>query len=125
VNEFELDTHRSKTMQLLTLRQSGSVEEYRRSLEQLVYNIRLFGHSLSETMLTTQFLLGLRDDIRSHVEMMLAVSLAKAATLAAIQEHLLEKVQKGHRAFNVKRPFVGEKSESKTSSATTELWQAR
>jgi hypothetical protein len=63
VKEFEVDTHRSKTMQLLNLQQSGSVDEYQKSFEQLVYNIRLFDHSLSETMLTSQFLLGLKDDI--------------------------------------------------------------
>jgi hypothetical protein len=51
--EFEVDTHRAKTMELLSLRYHGSVEEYRRKLEQLVYNIRQYDRSLSNTMLTT------------------------------------------------------------------------
>jgi hypothetical protein len=43
IAEFEVVTHRAKTMELLNLRQSGSVDEYRKAFEQLVYNIRLFG----------------------------------------------------------------------------------
>jgi hypothetical protein len=39
-------------MELLSLWYHGSVEEYRRKLEQLVYNIRLYDRSLSNTMLT-------------------------------------------------------------------------
>jgi hypothetical protein len=71
-------------MELLNLKQGGSVEDYRRSFWQLIYHIRLFNGSLSDTMLTAQFLLGLRDDIRHHVEMMLPETVAKAAALATI-----------------------------------------
>jgi hypothetical protein len=122
VKEFEVDTHRSKTMQLLNLQQSGSVDEYQKSFEQLVYNIGLFDHSLSETLLTSQFLLGLKDDIRSHVEMMLPDCVAKAATLAAIQEHMSEKVQKGYKPVITRRLVGGDKADNK---GATELWQAR
>jgi hypothetical protein len=90
VQEFETDTHRAKTMELLNLKQVGSVEDYHRRFEQLIYHIRLFDGSLSDTMLTAQFLLDLRDDIRYHVEIMLPVTVAKAATSAAIQEQLKE-----------------------------------
>jgi hypothetical protein len=78
-------------MELLNLKQVGSVEEYRRNFEQLIYHIRLFDNSLSGTMMTAQFMLRLRDDIRHHVETLLLDSVAKAATLASIQEHLLQK----------------------------------
>jgi hypothetical protein len=53
--EFEVDTHRAKTMELLNLRQTGSLEEYKRQFEQLVYHIRLSDNSLSTTMLLHSF----------------------------------------------------------------------
>jgi hypothetical protein len=84
VAEFVFDTHMAKTMELLSLRQTGLMEEYRKHFDQLVYNIRLYDRSLSETMLTSQFLLGLKDDIRQHVEMMLLESFVKAAGLASV-----------------------------------------
>jgi hypothetical protein len=51
VSEFEANTHRTKAMELLNLKQIGSVVEYRKRFEQLVYNIRLYDPSLSEMML--------------------------------------------------------------------------
>jgi hypothetical protein len=67
IAEFEVDTHGSKTMELLNLRQSGLMDEYRKTFEHLVYNIRLFDLSLNDTMLTAQFLLGLKPELRSPV----------------------------------------------------------
>jgi hypothetical protein len=65
VAEFVVDTHKAKTMELLFLRQTGSMEEYRKCFEQLVYTIKLFDNTLSSTMLTTQFLLGLKPELKS------------------------------------------------------------
>jgi hypothetical protein len=90
VAKFDVDTHKAKTMELLNLRQVGLVEEYRKSFEQLVYNIKLFDHSVSSTMLTAQFLLGLKPEIISFVEMQLPDSVAKAAILVSVQEQLLD-----------------------------------
>jgi hypothetical protein len=70
------------------------VDDYRRQFEQLFYHITLFDNSLSTTMLTAQFLLGLNSEIRSVVEMLLPVLVAKVATLALVQEQLLEKSKK-------------------------------
>lgn len=76
-------------MELLTLKQNESVEAYRMSFEQLVYHIRMYDKSISETVLISQFVLGLKDELRSVVELHLPDTMAKAATLAAIQEELL------------------------------------
>jgi hypothetical protein len=69
VGKFENDTHRAKTMELLSLRQLGYVEEYRRQFEQLVYHIRLFHTSLSATKLTAQFIMGINEELRLPIEM--------------------------------------------------------
>jgi hypothetical protein len=53
VSEFETDTNRSKTRELLNLKQTSTIEEYHMAFEQLVYHIHLYDHSLSFTMLTS------------------------------------------------------------------------
>jgi hypothetical protein len=60
VGGLETDMHQNQ-------RQNGTVEEYCRTFEQLVYHIRLYEQSLSKTMLTSQFLLGLKEELRQHV----------------------------------------------------------
>jgi hypothetical protein len=65
--EFEVNTHRVKTMELLNLRQTNTAEEYKLQFDQLVYHILLYDHSLSETMLVSQFLMGLKEDLRHAV----------------------------------------------------------
>jgi hypothetical protein len=51
--ELEVNTHRVKTMELLNLKQHGSMEEYKNRFDQLVYHILLCDNSLSETMLVS------------------------------------------------------------------------
>jgi hypothetical protein len=53
-----------------------------------VYNIRLYDNHISETMLVSQFLLGLKEELRQVVELHLPDTVSQAATLAAIREHL-------------------------------------
>jgi hypothetical protein len=116
--EFELNTHHIKTMQLLSLRQTGSVSDYRHQFDQLIYHIHLYDSSISETMMVAQFLMGLWDDLRQSVEMYLPTSVSQAATLASIHEHLNEK-SKPHV-----RKFTAPKTENK-DGPSTDLWKAR
>jgi hypothetical protein len=58
--EFEVNTHRVKTMELLNLKQTSSIEDYKQQFDQLVYHIRLYDGNISDTMLVSQFLLGLK-----------------------------------------------------------------
>jgi hypothetical protein len=44
---FEVNTHCVKTMELLNLRQIGSVEEYKLHFDQLVYHILLYDRSMT------------------------------------------------------------------------------
>jgi hypothetical protein len=78
--------YRAKTIEFLNLKQTGGVEDYRKQFKQLVYDIWLFDTSLSNTMLTTQFIPGLREKLRGAVEMKLPDSVAKATILASILE---------------------------------------
>jgi hypothetical protein len=126
VSEFEANTHRTKSMELLSLKQTGSVDDYRRNFEQLVYYIRLYDSSLNEMMLTSQFIMGLKDEIRHQVELMLPENVAKAVVLAVMQEHLLQPSRKAPRQFPMRASVHPAKSDNKVSpSPATEVWQAR
>jgi hypothetical protein len=124
--EFVVDTHMAKTMELLSLRQTGTVEEYHKGFEQLVYNIRLFDSLLSPTMLTVQFLLGLKLELRSAVEMQLLDSIAKAAILAAVQEQFLDRGKKGNVKWNsLKQGHPPDITKGTNTFSATEMWKAR
>jgi hypothetical protein len=142
VSEFE-DTHRKKSMELLSLKQTRFVDDYHRNFEQLVYNIRLYDSSLSEMMLTSQFIMGLvynirlydsslsemmltsqfimglKDEIRHQVELMLPESVAKAIVLAVMQEHLLQSSRKAPRQFPMRASVHSAKSDNKVSPSPT------
>jgi hypothetical protein len=55
-------------------------------------------------MLISQFLLGLKDDLGHFVEMHLPSSVAQAATLAFVQEHLNDKIKPHHKKYPVSKP---------------------
>jgi hypothetical protein len=125
IAEFKLNTHRAKTMELLNLRQTGSMDDYHRQFEQLVYNIRLFDKSLSTTMLTAQFLLGLKAELRSSVEMQLPDSVAKATILASVQEQLLDRTRKSSTKFSYTKPSILPERDGKSSFSASDMWKAR
>jgi hypothetical protein len=116
---FEVNTHHVKMMELLNLPQTGSVEEYKLHFNQSVYHILLYDRSISEILLVSHFLMGLKDDLRRVMEMHLSDTIAQAATLAAVQEHLNEKV-KPHP-----RKFVRARHDNKTGGAHVDLWKGR
>ena len=82
--EFDITTHRDKICDLLTLKQCDTVAEYKAAFEQLVYSIRLYDKTISEPFLISQFILGLKEELRAAVEIQLPDTVTRAATLAAI-----------------------------------------
>lgn len=92
--EFEGESQRDKMRELLMLRQTASVEEYRRKFDTLVYQIRLYDHTIGELMLVTRFVLGLKEELRAVVEIQMPTSVAMAATIVGVQEGVLERTKK-------------------------------
>lgn len=95
VTEFEGNIQRDKMRELLILKQTSSVEEYRRKFDEIVYQLRLYDHNIGGLMLVTRFVLGLKEDLRAAVELQMPTSVAMAATLAGVQEGVLERTKKG------------------------------
>jgi hypothetical protein len=117
--EFEVDTHRVKKMELLNLRQTWPVEKYKHQFDQLVYHIRLYDSNIGDTMLVSQFLLALKSELRHPVEMHLSNSVAQAGILAYVQEHLNDRNKSSHKKFSVS------KLDNKGSFNSIEMWKAR
>lgn len=88
LEEFEVSTHSDKMQELLTLRQTGSVLEYKTHFEKLVYHIKLFDKAISDTFLVTQFVLGLKWELRGGVEVQFPKTVSMAAQLAFKHEAL-------------------------------------
>jgi hypothetical protein len=123
-NEFDLTTHSDRMLELLTLRQTGTVLEYKTQFEKLVYCIRLFDKAVSETFLVTQFVLGLKHELKVGVEMQFPKTVAMAAQLALKHESLHSRHTAGTRkAVGVKGvPPVGFKEGTESQG---ELWKAK
>jgi hypothetical protein len=90
-----------------------------------VYHIRLYEQSLSETVMTSQFLLGLKEELRQHVQMLLPESVAKVVVLASIQEQLLATAKNTPTFYSGKVASSTPKQEHRIPSAQSDLWQAR
>jgi hypothetical protein len=70
-------------------------------------------------MLVSQFLLGLKDELRQIVELHLPTFVAQEATLAAILEHLNDKHKPPQKRYSSTR------SDPKSSFSASELWKAK
>ena len=55
----------------------------------MVYTVRLYEATLSETFLMTRFIMGLKDELRSAVEFQIPYYVQVAAQYAVVQESLL------------------------------------
>lgn len=105
-----------------------SVQEYRNNFNQLVYQVRLYEGAVSETLLVTQFVLGLKEEIRSAVEIQLPLSVNTAAEYALVQEAVLERNRSqqgrlqrngGYRTQQTQEPI------QRTQFAAGEIWKAK
>jgi hypothetical protein len=67
-----------------------------------VHHIRLYDNSQSNTKMTAQFILRLKEDFKFLVEMQLPDSVDKAVVPASIYEKLLEKnLEEHHKALQL------------------------
>uniref|UniRef100_A0ACD5UZ83 Uncharacterized protein n=1 Tax=Avena sativa TaxID=4498 RepID=A0ACD5UZ83_AVESA len=120
--EFDTDTHQVKMKELLQLKQTDTMAEYHKQFDRLVYNIKLYDPAIGGVMLVTQFLLGLKEEIRAAVEAQLPNIVQRATLLAQIHEGLLElkAPTKAHKQY----PQPAWKEQS-GKFATGEVWKAQ
>ena len=79
LQEFDVNIHRERMKELMLLKQGGMVEEYKQQFQQLVYHIRPYEPTISNTFLVTRFVMGLKEELRSVVEMQLPATVQLAS----------------------------------------------
>jgi hypothetical protein len=90
VEEFSQDEFDGQMTKLLQLKQTRNVAEYRVAFEECMYYLISLYESVSSRWLVTQFVFGLREDIRLPVRLQGPTSITRAASLARIQEEETE-----------------------------------
>uniref|UniRef100_A0ACD5VNH0 Uncharacterized protein n=1 Tax=Avena sativa TaxID=4498 RepID=A0ACD5VNH0_AVESA len=86
VEEFGQDEFDGQMTKLLQLKQTGTVAEYRLAFEECMYHLISLDASLSNRWFITQFVFGLREDIRLPVCLQGPTSITRSASLARIEE---------------------------------------
>jgi hypothetical protein len=107
VQEFEGNVQRGKVRELLIVKQTGSVEDYKKHFDKLVYQILLYDHNVGGMMLVQRFILGLKDELRATVEVQLSNSVAEAATFGTVQEAVLAGAKYAvGKTYNKRHPIL-------------------
>ncbi|KAK1603585.1 hypothetical protein QYE76_017483 [Lolium multiflorum] len=124
--KFVADDHRKYMKQFLALKQKGTVEEYQEQFEKLSCQISMQNPHYDEQFFVSQFIKGLKSDIRS----MVADTVERAMLLATVQQELLAAAKPwGQRAVHQGRveavaPRV-EGAKQAIKLGTGELWKDR
>uniref|UniRef100_A0ACD5U6C2 Uncharacterized protein n=1 Tax=Avena sativa TaxID=4498 RepID=A0ACD5U6C2_AVESA len=87
--KFGAVDHRKYMKQLLALKQRGTVEEYQLQFEQLSYQISIQNPHYDEQLFVSQFIRGLKPEIRSAVESQVPETVERAILIALVQQEVL------------------------------------
>lgn len=129
MTEFDVNVHRDCMRELLVLKQVGSIQEYRLAFNQLVYKVRLYEGHVSETLLVTRFILGLKEELRAAVEMQMPQTVQAATQYALVQEALLARSKAVTAKYNKSFATKGQAPRGDTSVkmpyTAGDIWKAR
>jgi hypothetical protein len=87
--KFDRDQYPLLLKQFSGLKQTGSVVEYQAEFEKMPHAILLYNPAYDDTYFITQFVLGLREDIRSAIVLHRPQDVVTASSLALLQEEEL------------------------------------
>ena len=103
-SEFGQGEFESHMTHLLQLKQQGTVTEYKSAFETAMYHLIALDPSLNSKFFISQFVLGLKDEIRAAVRLQAPTSVTRAVCLAKIQEEELE-IQRPRQRFQRQAPI--------------------
>jgi hypothetical protein len=75
---------------LLNLKQQGSVDEYHREFQALVYRVTMYNPHYDEHFFVTRFIRGLKPELRNMVEAQVPASVERVVLLERVQQEILE-----------------------------------
>jgi hypothetical protein len=102
--EFGQDDYDVLMSKMHQLRQTGTVLEYRATFETIMYQLISLDPSLNTKYFVSQFVLGLKDELRAAVRLQAPTSVTRAVSLARIQEEELELHKPRGRGFPANKP---------------------
>jgi hypothetical protein len=83
--EFGADDFRTVMNDLLDLKQMGTVEDYTTKFQALQFNITMHNNNYDDMFFTSQYIKGLKEEIRGTVEPQTLATVQKASIIAKIQ----------------------------------------
>lgn len=104
--EFGADEYDAQMSKLLQLKQTNTVAEYRTAFEASMYHLLALDATLNTKFFVTQFMLGLKDEIRGAVRLQAPATVTRAAVLSRIQEEELEVNRPRQRSATTSRTTV-------------------
>jgi hypothetical protein len=126
VQEFGQDDYDVLMSKLHQLRQTGTVMEYRTAFETVMYQLISLDPTLNTKFFVSQFVLGLKDDLRAAVRLQAPTSVTRAVSLARIQEEELEINKPKAKAFNAsKSPLQNQQSTPMAQSSAPNFKRAQ
>ncbi|KAK1650696.1 hypothetical protein QYE76_068501 [Lolium multiflorum] len=126
-SEFGADDQRISMKSLLQLRQTETVQAYIVEFQSLMYQVLMFNPNYDEQFFLSQFIKGLKPDMRAAVESQVPETLERAFLIARVQQEVQDDTRtRGTRTYN--RPEQAQQKEVPKPAmkfATGELWKDR
>jgi hypothetical protein len=91
VEQFGSQDYNSAINDLLDLKQTASVEEYISEFTDPQFQVSMHNSGLEDVFFISQFIRGLKPEIRDVVQFQMPATMIKAAMLAKIQQQVLER----------------------------------
>jgi hypothetical protein len=127
--EFGSDYQLRNMKTLLALKQMGTVEEYQKEFQSLVYQVSMYNPHYDEQFFIAQFIRGLKPELRGQVESQVPETLERAFLIARVQQEVLDETKsKGHRSMFQNRTTEAAKPDTAKPTlklGTGEFWKDR
>jgi hypothetical protein len=84
--EFDSDDCRSAIADMLSLKQTGTVEDYTTQFQALQFEVTMHSANIDELFFATTYVNGLKDYVRAVVEPHVPTNVRRATTIAKIKQ---------------------------------------
>jgi hypothetical protein len=128
--EFGADDKRRSIKALLALKQTSTVEAYQKEFQTLIYQVSMYNPNYDEQFFISQFIKGLKAELRGTVESQVPETLERAFLLARVQQEVLEEArQKCNRSnYHARSESVTQRADIPKlplKTSTGEYWKDR
>lgn len=121
--EFGTDDYRTAITELLSLKQTGTVQQYTAQFQSLQFDVNMHSCQYDDLFFASKYVDGLRDDIRVVVEPQVPTTVNRALVIAKMQQRLLERNKlKTQRTHITNRP-PQQRTDNKPAPTYGGLWR--